>query len=55
MQGIKSVDQIQGVDTEEQAVEAKKAKVSCLVNLAACAQKEKEYGEVIKWCDKAIE
>jgi len=55
MQGIKSVDQIQGVDTEEQAVEAKKAKVSCLLNLAACAQKEKEYGEVIKWCDKAIE
>jgi hypothetical protein len=55
MQGIKSVDQIQGVDTEEQAVEAKRAKVSCLVNLAACAQKENEYGEVIKWCDKAIE
>ncbi|KAG7675097.1 hypothetical protein Ndes2526A_g07851 [Nannochloris sp. 'desiccata'] len=55
MQGIKSVDQIQGVDSEEQAVEAKKAKVSCLVNLAACAQKEKEYGEVIKWCDKAID
>jgi len=55
MQGIKSVDQIHGVDSEEQAVEAKKAKVSCLLNLAACAQKEKEYGEVIKWCDKAIE
>ena len=55
MQGIKSVDQIQGVDSEEQIVTAKVAKVSCLVNLAACAQKEKEYGEVIKWCDKAIE
>lgn len=29
-------------------------KVACMLNLAACAQKEKKYGEAIEWCNKVI-
>ena len=54
MKGIKSVDQVMDLETEDEFLEVKAAKVACLVNLAACAQKEEEYGEVIQWTNKAI-
>ena len=52
--GLRGVDRALGLETEEQVVVARAVKMACLVNLAACAQKEKEYGEVITWCDRAI-
>ena len=30
-------------------------KVSCMLNLAACAQADTSYGEAIDWCNKVIE
>lgn len=54
LKGIRCVDQALDLEVDEEVNAAKAAKLACLVNLAACAQKEEEWGEVIKWCDKAL-
>jgi FK506-binding protein 4/5 len=54
LKGIRCVDQAFDLETDDELNGAKGAKLACLVNLAACAQKEEEWGEVIKWCDKAL-
>lgn len=51
---MKCAGQALDLETQEQFDRAKRAKVSCLLNLAACAQKQEAYGEAITWCDKAI-
>ena len=35
--------------------EAGDIKIACMLNLAACAQKETTYGEAIDWCNKILE
>lgn len=35
--------------------EAVATRLAALLNLAACAQREAEYGEAIGWCNKAVE
>lgn len=52
---IRTVDKMMDIETEEQQEMAGRVKVACLVNIAACAQKEERWGEVIDWCNKAIE
>lgn len=54
LKGVRGVDQALDIETPEQAAEASALKAACLVNLAACAQREEEWGETIQWCDKAI-
>ena len=34
---------------------ANEIKVSSMLNLAACAQQESEYGEAVKWCEKVMD
>jgi FKBP-type peptidyl-prolyl cis-trans isomerase 2 len=54
LKGVRGVDQALDIETQEQVAEASALKAACLVNLAACAQREEEWGETIQWCDKAI-
>jgi len=41
--------------SEEEIDEALGIKVSCMLNLAACAQQAGSYGEAIQWCDRVLE
>ena len=34
---------------------ANEIRVSLMLNLAACAQQESEYGEAVKWCEKVLD
>ena len=54
MKAIRAVDQVMGFDTEEQVTLATVTKISSFTNLAACALRDEEWGEVIQWCNKAI-
>ena len=54
LKGIRCVDQAMGLETEAHVAAAAATKVACLVNLAACAQREQEFGEVVTWCTKAL-
>jgi len=35
--------------------ESRDIKIACMLNLAACAQKETMFGEAIDWCNKILE
>ena len=37
-----------------QAAAASKAKVDCMTNLALVAQKQRDFSECFRWCDKAL-
>lgn len=38
----------------EQLAAASKDKVDCMTNLALVAQKQRNFTECFKWCDKAL-
>lgn len=40
--------------SEEDLEVATEIKVSCMLNMAACAQKNCAYGEAISWCEKVL-
>lgn len=40
--------------SEDDAQTATEIKVSCMLNMAACAQKDRAYGEAISWCEKVL-
>lgn len=55
LKSIRTVDKMMDLETEQQLETARQLKVACLVNIAACAQREERWGEVIDWCNKTIE
>ena len=40
--------------SEEDSYLATEVKVSCMLNLAACAQKDGAFGDAISWCEKVL-
>lgn len=38
----------------EQAAAASKIKVDCMTNLALAAQKQRNFSECFRWCEKAL-
>ncbi|KAL4447985.1 hypothetical protein ABPG75_005204 [Micractinium tetrahymenae] len=51
---LKLVDRAFDLESEEQVAAASQLKASCLLNLARCAEQEREWGEALGWCNKAI-
>jgi len=52
---LKAINQTLDMETEEQFSRAKAGKISCLLNLGLCAQRQDKFGEAISWCNKTIE
>ena len=54
MKGLRCVEKVFDAQTTEEAIAVENAKIACMSNLAACAQKLDEWGEAISWCDKVL-
>eukprot|EP00887_Chlorella_sp_A99_P004741 scaffold4.g4741.t1 len=52
---LKWANQVTAPETQEQADAALAARLAALTNLAACAQRQAEFGEAVGWCNKALE
>jgi hypothetical protein len=42
------------LETEEEFSAASSTRAACMLNIGRCAEHEREWGEALTWCNKAI-